>query len=86
MGVSLATLWRVAFQLVPFSSLASLSSERNAVSISSALTMNWIEADCRASGPGFRSAFQSRASDQSPIATAVRAVFTDMPPGKYADT
>jgi SNF2-related domain len=28
----------------------------------------------------------TRASDQSPIATAVRAVFTDMPPGKYADT
>jgi len=23
---------------------------------------------------------------QSPIATAVRAVFTDTPPGKYADT
>ena len=28
----------------------------------------------------------TRASDQSPIATAVRAVFTDVPPGKYADT
>jgi hypothetical protein len=28
----------------------------------------------------------TRALDQSPIATAVRAVFTDMPPGKYADT
>jgi len=28
----------------------------------------------------------TRASDQSPIATAVRAGFTDMPPGKYADT
>src|SRR5437762_3327211 len=28
----------------------------------------------------------TRAYDRSPIATAVRAVFTDMPPGKYSDT
>lgn len=33
-----------------------------------------------------KSVLRSLASDQSPIATAVRAVFTDMPPGKYADT
>ena len=33
-------LWRVAFPLAPFGAIASLSSERNAVNKSSALTMN----------------------------------------------
>src|SRR5437016_5368717 len=36
----------VPLPLAPFGAIASRSSERNAVNKSSALTMNWIEADC----------------------------------------
>ena len=43
---SYATLWRVAFPLAPFSAIASISSERNAVNKSSALTMNRFPSRC----------------------------------------
>src|SRR6266513_1749713 len=39
-------LWRVAFPLAPFGAIASLSSERNAVNKSSALTMNRFSSRC----------------------------------------
>ena len=43
---SQATFWRVAFPLATFGAIASLSSERNAVNKSSALTMNRFPSRC----------------------------------------